>query len=314
MLLDCCPPHACARFIHSKASKDWQQAASSAKLTISSTLADHMPALLARYKASAAQSTPLAGMLCEMSWDVYSLKNKGAQYEALLRAVGDLLFMHADAALVEGVCVALTSAVEHAPAALRDRGARVLADVAARVKEGVVAAVEGLDKDQRVRAEDESQVGGVCDACCTDTNAQELFNARAALLRLQRLSAHCDALACDAAVQQAVDAVLQVSCLELLYDIYIPDPSQGLSEGCDWGASIACLALLCGFTALLWRMQQCRAAAEPHPPTTPASGRARGRKQAASSAAAFDELRAAFVARAIDTAEQTKVRGCSTRL
>lgn len=80
-----------------------------------------------------------------MAWDVYSLKNKGVQYESLLRAVGDLLFMHADAALVEGVCVALASAVDNAPASLRDRGAKVLADVAGRVKAGVVATVEKLD-------------------------------------------------------------------------------------------------------------------------------------------------------------------------
>ena len=39
---------------------------------------------------------------------------------------------------------------------------------------------------------------------------QELFNARAALLRLQRLTLQCDALAGDSEVQHAVDAVLQV--------------------------------------------------------------------------------------------------------
>lgn len=88
--------------------------------------------------------------------------------------------------------------------------------------------------------------------------------------------------------------------------------AQGLAEGRDWGASIACLALLCGFTGLLWRVQQYKAAAEPNQPTTPAAGgrtRARGGQHALTSAVEFDEVRASFVSRAIDIAEHTKVDG-----
>ncbi len=108
---------------------------------------------------------------------------------------------------------------------------------------------------------------------------------------------------------------------------------QDLAQGKEYGPSIACLALLCGFTILLWHIQQLKAAATGQTTTyttTPvvrtAIASKRGRKggrgegdpqqQQGALVRAVTDMRAAFVMHAVDIAEHTKVRkewGCGWR-
>lgn len=60
------------------------------------------------------------------------------------------MFMHTDTALVEGVCVALAAAAEHAPTVLQARAVGVLDKVGVRVRRGVCGAVDALQEMEEV--------------------------------------------------------------------------------------------------------------------------------------------------------------------
>ncbi|KAL3143333.1 hypothetical protein ABBQ38_002169 [Trebouxia sp. C0009 RCD-2024] len=224
-------------------SKAKQTAAAGHKQELTLALAEALPDLIHRYQTDPLKACALVGIIPDLNMDMYSLKRQEAGFEALLRAVAEVLLKHVDPDTVAHCARTLVHCTQHGPQATQDLAQARLKETVEKLTGKVAASVDAVlsisDADLAEAIEAYSNVGmdGRLGTMAAEED-EDMFALRAALLCLHHL---------QLLTKVPADAPeLYLSLHKLL---------QAAAAGSTLGVPITELALLNTFTLLLWQLK-----------------------------------------------------------
>ncbi|KAL0045252.1 hypothetical protein WJX82_001839 [Trebouxia sp. C0006] len=139
-----------------QSSKARQTAAASHKQELTLALTQSLPDLIHKYQTDAVKACALVGIIPDLNLDMYSLQRQEAGFQALLRAVADVLLKHVEADTVAHCARTLVHCTQHGPQAIQDlasvrlnetlltKAPSEMPDVYIRLQKLLQAAAEGV--------------------------------------------------------------------------------------------------------------------------------------------------------------------------
>ncbi|DBA75127.1 hypothetical protein WJX77_008338 [Trebouxia sp. C0004] len=226
-----------------QSSKARQTAAASHKQELTLALTQSLPDLIHKYQTDAVKACALVGIIPDLNLDMYSLQRQEAGFQALLRAVADVLLKHVEADTVAHCARTLVHCTQHGPQAIQDLAAVRLNETVEELANKLAASADAVlgmseaDLAEAIEAYSSMTRDGGIGVVASEED-EDLFACRAALLRLHHLQ------------------LLTKAPSEML-DVYshLQKLLQAASEGVPLGVPITELALLNTFTLLLWQLK-----------------------------------------------------------
>ncbi|DBB17328.1 TPA: hypothetical protein ACH3X3_014371 [Trebouxia sp. C0006] len=226
-----------------QSSKARQTAAASHKQELTLALTQSLPDLIHKYQTDAVKACALVGIIPDLNLDMYSLQRQEAGFQALLRAVADVLLKHVEADTVAHCARTLVHCTQHGPQAIQDLASVRLNETVEELADKLTASADAVlamsdaDLAEAIQAYSSMTKDGGIGLVASDED-EDLFACRAALLRLH----HSQLL--TKAPSEMPDVYIRLQKL-----------LQAAAEGVPLGVPITELALLNTFTLLLWQLK-----------------------------------------------------------
>ncbi|KAL0028278.1 hypothetical protein WJX79_006817 [Trebouxia sp. C0005] len=226
-----------------QSSKARQTAAASHKQELTLALTQSLPDLIHKYQTDTVKACALVSIIPDLNLDMYSLQRQEAGFQALLRAVADVLLKHVEADTVAHCARTLVHCTQHGPQAIQDlatvRLNETVEELAHKLTASTHAVLDMSEADLADAIEAYSSMtrdGGI--GVVASQEDEDLFACRVALIRLHHLQLLTKAPSEMPDVQTCLPKLLQAA-----------------SEGVPLGVPITELALLNTFTLLLWQLK-----------------------------------------------------------
>ncbi|PRW20268.1 sister-chromatid cohesion 3 [Chlorella sorokiniana] len=221
--------------------RDRQQAQATARQDATLALMKDLPPLLRKLQTDPAQAAALVGLVPEMKLEVYSLKRQEKNFAGLAASVKDVFLKHADAQVAKECVAALAAAARSGPDSIKDAAQLALTECTDDVCQGLATAAAALERADKRRL---AAATAAYERSGGEEESQQLFDARAALVRLQALLslAPGGAAADDEEVYEGLHRLLESAAGG--------DPLPG---------AIVRPALLCQLLLLMWRLRHLEA-------------------------------------------------------